>query len=224
MKIVLLGAPGCGKGTQSPIIKEKYGICHLSTGDMLREAVAAKTANGLRAKDAMDNGRLVTDDIVFGIVKDALVKPECKKGYIIDGLPRTLTQAKAMTDMGIEVDKTLHFQVPDDVILERTSGRWLHRPSGRTYHEKFAPPKVPFTDDVTGEPLTQRPDDKREVCAKRLVIYHKEVDPIADYYKKAGVYTSIDGNRPAAEVRASVLEALEGTKVRPWFQFWKGQQ
>ena len=142
MKIVVMGAPGCGKGTQCPAMTERYNVCHLSTGDMLRAAVAAGTDNGKRAKAAMDSGSLVTDDIVFGIVKDAMQAPECQEGYIIDGLPRTLTQAKKMEASGIAVDKVISFEVPDEVIVKRTAGRWIHRQSGRSYHTIFNPPKV----------------------------------------------------------------------------------
>lgn len=209
MKIVLMGAPGCGKGTQSPFLKERYHICHLSTGDLLRDAVANKTANGLRAKAAMDSGALVTDDIVFDILKDGMKKPECAKGYIIDGLPRTLGQAERMKESGIEVDKVVHFDVPDQVIIERTSGRWIHRQSGRTYHEVFFPPKQAGKDDVTGEALYQRPDDRREVVTKRLDIYHKEVNPIKAFYTKLGVFAAIDGNRPMEAVRASLTAIFD---------------
>jgi adenylate kinase len=191
------------------MIKERYGICHLSTGDMLRDAVAAKTANGLKAKAAMDAGQLVTDDIVFGILQDGMKKPECAKGYIIDGLPRTLGQAQRMKDSGIHVDRVLHFEVPDDVIVERTSGRWIHRSSGRTYHEKFFPPKTAGIDDVTGEPLMQRPDDRKEVVTKRLHVYHHEVNPILNFYRQMGILDIIDGNRRKDDVTASVLKILD---------------
>lgn len=217
MKIVLMGAPGCGKGTQSPILVEKYNICHLSTGDMLREAVIQKTENGIRAKHAMETGQLVTDDIVFGIVKDAMKKPECEKGYIIDGLPRTLEQAKKMDEAGIEVDKVLHFDVPDDVIIARTSGRWIHRQSGRSYHEMFHPPKVSGKDDITGEDLMQRADDKKEVVVRRLEVYHKEVNPIKAYYNARGIFAAIDGNKPKDVVSNYVTQALYSltTKFAP---------
>lgn len=209
MKIVLMGAPGCGKGTQSPFLKERYHICHLSTGDMLREAVANKTENGLKAKAAMDSGALVTDDIVFGILKDGMKKPECANGYIIDGLPRTLGQAQRMKETGIAVDQVVSFDVPDEVIVERTSGRWIHRASGRTYHEKFFPPQKAGIDDVTGEPLMQRPDDRKEVVVKRLEVYHKEINPIKDFYRNLGIFASINGNRALEDVRASLTSILD---------------
>ncbi|CUE70249.1 adenylate kinase, putative [Bodo saltans] len=184
-------------------------ICHLSTGDMLREAVANKTENGLRAKAAMDSGALVTDDIVFGIVKDAMKAPECSKGYIIDGLPRTLEQARRMEETGIKSDKVVSFDVPDEVIIERTSGRWIHRASGRTYHSTFAPPKTHAVDDLTGEPLMQRPDDRKEVVVKRLELYHREVNPIKDFYRSMGIFSSIDGNRPMQAVRETLASILD---------------
>ena len=209
MKIVVMGAPGCGKGTQCPAMVERYGICHLSTGDMLRAAVAAGTENGKRAKDAMDSGALVTDDIVFGILKDGMKSDDCKEGYIIDGLPRTLTQAKKMEEDGIAVDKVISFEVPDEVIIKRTSGRWIHRESGRTYHTMYRPPKVAGKDDQTGEDLMQRKDDQEEVVRKRLVTFHKEVGPIHDYYKEQGKLDKIDGNRGMEAVRSTIFSLLD---------------
>ena len=209
MKLVLFGAPGCGKGTQCPALTERYEICHLSTGDMLRASVAAGTPNGKLAKAKMDAGQLVSDDIVFGIVHEALEKPECKKGYIIDGLPRTLEQAKKMEASGIAVDAVVSFEVPDDVIIERTSGRWIHRASGRSYHTIFNPPKKPGLDDVTSEPLIQRADDKKEVVQKRLEVFHSEVGPIKRYYNEQGKLHSIDGNRPMDVVRSDLFRILD---------------
>jgi adenylate kinase len=210
MKIVVMGAPGCGKGTQSPAITERYNICHLSTGDLLRAAVHDETPNGLLAKEAMATGQLVTDDIVFGILKDSMKAPECKNGYVIDGLPRTLLQAEKMEKYNIQVDKAISFEVPDDVIVERTSGRWLHRQSGRTYHSLFAPPKVAGADDKTGEPLIQRADDRKEVVVKRLVTFHSQIDPICNFYKKQGALAVINGNRKPLDVRQSLFEILDG--------------
>uniref|UniRef100_A0A6U4Y006 Adenylate kinase active site lid domain-containing protein n=1 Tax=Neobodo designis TaxID=312471 RepID=A0A6U4Y006_NEODS len=209
MKIVVMGAPGCGKGTQCPAMVERYNVCHLSTGDMLRAAVAAETENGKRAKAAMDSGALVTDDIVFGIVKDAMQAPECKEGYIIDGLPRTLTQAKKMEQSGIAVDKVISFEVPDEVIIKRTSGRWIHRQSGRSYHTIYNPPKVAGKDDQTGEDLMQRADDKEEVVRKRLVTFHQEVGPIHEYYKSQGKLSVIDGHREMMAVRSTIFSLLD---------------
>ncbi|KAK7196632.1 adenylate kinase [Novymonas esmeraldas] len=209
MKIVLMGAPGCGKGTQSPYVQDRYGLCHLSTGDMLRDAVARKTANGLLAKGAMDSGKLVSDEIVFGIVKDSIKNPECRYGYILDGFPRTLKQAQMMDDAGERIDKVIEFNVPDEVILERTSGRWIHKASGRTYHEVFRPPQTPGKDDVTGESLYQRPDDRREVCEKRLDVYKSETLPLSNYFNKEGVYAVINANRAVEEVRKTIAQLLD---------------
>lgn len=209
MKLILMGAPGCGKGTQSPFLKERYTLCHLSTGDMLRDAVANKTASGIKAKEAMDAGKLVSDDIVFGVLKEQMAKPECSNGYILDGLPRTLEQAKKLTEMGEKPTKVFSFDVPDDVIIQRTSGRWLHRASGRTYHEVFNPPKSKGVDDLTGEPLMQRADDKKEVVTKRLQVYHKEIDPVEGYYNSMGVLQRLNGNRKIEEVRETLVAALD---------------
>jgi adenylate kinase len=209
MKLVLLGAPGSGKGTQAPPLTERYGICHLSTGDLLRAAVANKTPEGIMAKQAMDEGRLVTDDIVFGVLRAEMKKPSCKDGYVIDGIPRTLAQAQEMEKTGIEVQKAVAFDVPDDVIIARTSGRWIHRASGRTYHTIFHPPKVTGKDDVTGEDLMQRADDKAEVVTKRLVIYHRESTPIEEYYAAQGKLEVINANRPSVDVRATLFALLD---------------
>lgn len=209
MKIVLMGAPGCGKGTQSPYVQERYGLCHLSTGDMLRDALARKTANGLLAKDALDTGKLVSDDIVFGIVKDSIKSPECRYGYILDGFPRTLKQAQMMDQAGEKIDKVIEFSAPDEVILARTSGRWIHKASGRTYHEIFRPPQTPGKDDVTGEDLYQRQDDRRDVCEKRLGIYKSETQPLSEYYNKVGVYSKINADRAVDAVRQTIASLLD---------------
>lgn len=209
MKIVLMGAPGCGKGTQSPFIQQRYGLCHLSTGDMLREAVQKKTKNGVLAKSAMVQGRLVSDELVFGIVKDAIQEPECRYGYILDGFPRTMKQAELMDEAGEKVDKAIQFQAPDETILARTSGRWLHKASGRTYHDIFFPPRVAGKDDITGEDLYQRPDDSREVCKKRLGIYQAETKPLEEFYTKKGVYASVDADRVVDAVRKTISNLLD---------------
>lgn len=213
MKIVLMGAPGCGKGTQSPYIKERYGLCHLSTGDMLREAVANKTPSGVLAKSAMESGKLVSDEVVFGIVKESIRKPECRYGYILDGFPRTLRQAQMMEAAGEKVDKAIEFTAPDEVILTRTSGRWIHKASGRTYHEVFRPPKVPRTDDITGDPLYQRPDDQREVCEKRLNIYKSETAPLAKFYSERNAYVLVNADRTVDEVRNTIASILDSIAI-----------
>src|SRR5574343_1903767 len=174
MRLILLGAPGAGKGTQANFIREKYGIPQISTGDMLRAAVKAGTPLGIEAKKVMDAGGLVSDDIIIGLVKDRLEQDDCKAGYMFDGFPRTIPQAEAMKAAGVAIDFVLEIDVPDSDIVERMSGRRAHLPSGRTYHVKFNPPKVEGKDDVTGEDLVQRDDDKEETVKKRLEIYHSQ--------------------------------------------------
>ncbi|KVH98991.1 Adenylate kinase [Cynara cardunculus var. scolymus] len=181
-RLILVGPPGSGKGTQSPIIKDEYCLCHLATGDMLRAAVAAKTPLGIKAKEAMDNGQLVSDELVVGIIDEAMKKPSCQKGFILDGFPRTVVQAEKLDDMlerrGTKVDKVLNFAIDDAILEERITGRWIHPSSGRSYHSKFAPPKVPGIDDVTGEPLVQRKDDTAAVLKSRLEAFHKQTEPV----------------------------------------------
>lgn len=182
MRLILLGPPGAGKGTQANFIKEKFGIPQISTGDMLRAAVKAGTPLGVEAKKVMDAGGLVSDDIIIGLVKDRLQQDDCKSGYMFDGFPRTLPQADAMKDAGVPIDFVLEIDVPDSEIVERMSGRRAHLPSGRTYHVKYNPPKVEGKDDVTGEDLVQRDDDKEETVKKRLDVYHAQTKPLVAYY------------------------------------------
>ena len=182
MRLILLGPPGAGKGTQANFIKEKFGIPQISTGDMLRAAVKAGTPLGLEAKKVMDSGGLVSDDIIIGLVKDRLQQDDCKAGYMFDGFPRTLPQADAMKDAGVAIDFVLEIDVPDAEIVERMSGRRAHLASGRTYHVKYNPPKVEGKDDVTGEDLVQRDDDKEETVKKRLDVYHSQTKPLVAYY------------------------------------------
>ena len=184
MRLILLGPPGAGKGTQANFIKEKFGIPQISTGDMLRAAVKAGTPLGLEAKKVMDAGGLVSDDIIIGLVKDRLQQDDCKAGYMFDGFPRTLPQADAMKDAGVPIDFVLEIDVPDAEIVERMSGRRAHLASGRTYHVKYNPPKVEGKDDVTGEDLVQRDDDKEETVKKRLDVYHSQTKPLVEYYSK----------------------------------------
>ena len=209
MKIVLMGAPGCGKGTQALFVSENYNVCHLSMGRLLRDAVEFKTPSGLRAKAAVDAGDLVPDDIVFDLLKEGMKKPECKNGYVIEGMPRTLAQAQKMEVAGIEVDKVINFDVPDGAIIARTGGRWIHRPSGRRYHSRFNPPKRDGFDDVTGEPLIQRADDSRGIAAKRLEIFHKEAPPIKDFYTNKGIFESVTGSLPIKVIRKKVASLLD---------------
>lgn len=182
MRLILLGPPGAGKGTQANFIKEKFGIPQISTGDMLRAAVKAGTPLGIEAKKVMDAGGLVSDDIIIGLVKDRLQQDDCKSGYMFDGFPRTIPQADAMKDAGVPIDFVLEIDVPDSEIVERMSGRRAHLPSGRTYHVKYNPPKVEGKDDVTGEDLVQRDDDKEETVKKRLDVYHSQTKPLVEYY------------------------------------------
>jgi adenylate kinase len=217
MRLILLGAPGAGKGTQANYIKEKYNIPQISTGDMLRAAVKAGTPLGLEAKKVMDAGGLVSDDIIIGLVKDRLKQPDCANGYLFDGFPRTIPQADAMKDAGVGIDYVLEIDVPDDAIIERMSGRRVHQPSGRSYHAKYNPPKVAGKDDVTGEDLIQRDDDKEETVKKRLGVYHNQTEVLVDYYNKwaqsgqpgAPKYRKISGVGPVETIRDKAFAALE---------------
>ncbi|MCM2290097.1 MAG: adenylate kinase [Sulfuritalea sp.] len=184
MKLILLGGPGAGKGTQAGFITEKYGIPQISTGDMLRAAVKSGSPMGLAAKRVMDAGGLVSDDIILGLIAERLKQPDCAKGFLLDGFPRTIPQAEALRTQGVELDFVLEIDVSDEEIIRRMSGRRVHPESGRTYHVVFNPPKVEGKDDVTGEPLIQRDDDKEETVKKRLAVYHSQTKPLIDYYSK----------------------------------------
>jgi adenylate kinase len=216
MRLILLGAPGAGKGTQANFIKEKYNIPQISTGDMLRAAIKAGTQLGLEAKKVMDAGQLVSDDIIIGLVKERLKDEDCKNGYLFDGFPRTVAQADAMKDSGVNIDYVLEIDVPDDMIVERMSGRRTHQPSGRVYHVKFNPPKAEGVDDVTGEALVQRDDDKEETVMKRLSVYHNQTEVLLGYYNKwaqsglpgAPKYRKISGVGPVEQVREAAFAAL----------------
>ncbi len=216
MRLILLGPPGAGKGTQANFIKEKFGIPQISTGDMLRAAVKAGTPLGLEAKKIMDAGGLVRDDIIIGLVKDRLKEPDCAKGYMFDGFPRTIPQAEAMKEAGVPIDYVLEIDVPDSEIVTRMSGRRVHVASGRTYHVKFNPPKVEGKDDVTGEPLIQRDDDKEETVKKRLDVYHSQTKPLVEYYSKwaatgdakAPKYRRIAGQGKVEAIRDAAFAAL----------------
>jgi adenylate kinase len=186
MRLILLGPPGAGKGTQATFIKEAYGIPQISTGDMLRAAVEAGTPLGLAAKQVMDSGGLVSDDIVIGLVRERLKAADCAQGYLFDGFPRTIPQAEAMKSANVAIDYVLEIDVPDSAIVERMSGRRVHVASGRTYHVKFNPPKVAGRDDVTGEELIQRDDDKEETVKYRLAVYHAQTEPLVAYYERWG--------------------------------------
>lgn len=216
MRLILLGAPGAGKGTQANFIKEKYNIPQISTGDMLRAAIKAGTGMGLAAKKVMDAGGLVSDDIIIGLVKDRLAEPDCANGYLFDGFPRTIAQADAMKDSGVAIDYVLEIDVPDESIVERMSGRRSHPASGRVYHIKFNPPKVEGKDDVTGEDLVQRDDDKAETVKKRLDVYHNQTEVLLGYYNNwastgqpgAPKYRKISGVGPVEQIRDAAFAAL----------------
>ena len=184
MRLILLGAPGAGKGTQAAFICQKYAIPQISTGDMLRAAVKAGTPLGLAAKQVMDAGGLVSDDLIIALVKERIAQPDCANGFLFDGFPRTIPQADAMKAANVKLDFVLEIDVPDSAIIERMSGRRVHPASGRTYHIHNNPPKVAGLDDVTGEPLTQRPDDAEDIVRKRLATYHEQTEPLVAYYAK----------------------------------------
>jgi adenylate kinase len=216
MRLILLGPPGAGKGTQANYIKDAFGIPQISTGDMLRAAVEAGTPLGLAAKRVMDSGRLVSDDIIVRLVKDRLAAPDCAKGYLFDGFPRTIPQADAMKDARVPIDYVLEIDVPDALIVERMSGRRVHLASGRTYHVRFNPPKVAGLDDVTGEPLVQRVDDREDTVKERLAIYHAQTEPLLAYYTRwaasgdpaAPAMRRVDGTGSVDAVRDACLAAL----------------
>lgn len=216
MRLILLGPPGAGKGTQATFIKEHFKIPQISTGDMLRAAVKAGTPLGLAAKKVMDSGGLVSDDIIIGLVKDRLTEPDCAQGYLFDGFPRTIPQAQAMVDAGVNIDYVLEIDVPNEAIIERMSGRRVHVASGRTYHVKFNPPRQAGIDDVSGEPLIQRDDDREETVGKRLEVYQLQTRPLVDFYGRlattgsqfAPKYRKISGVGPVDSIRDKAIAAL----------------
>lgn len=217
MRLILIGPPGAGKGTQAAFIKEKFGIPQISTGDMLRAAVKAGTPLGLAAKEVMDKGQLVSDDIIIGLVKERLTQPDCANGFLFDGFPRTIPQAEALKAAGIPIDFVLEISVPDEEIVTRMSGRRVDPVSGRTYHIKYNPPKVEGKDDITGDPLIQRDDDKEEVVLKRLSVYHSQTEALVKFYgdlaasgdSTAPQYRSISGLGSIEEIKNRVFEALK---------------
>ena len=215
MKVLLLGAPGAGKGTQAQFIKEAFNIPQISTGDMLRAAVKAGTSLGIEAKKIMDAGGLVRDDIIIGLVKERIQEADCANGFLFDGFPRTLAQAEAMKEAGVVLDFVVEIDVPDEVIVERMSGRRVHVASGRTYHLVYNPPKVAGKDDETGEDLIQRDDDQAETVQKRLNVYHEQTEVLVEYYGKQSVetglpgYIKVDGTQDVNEVKEQVLAQLQ---------------
>jgi len=220
MRLILLGGPGAGKGTQANYIKDQYQIPQISTGDMLRAAVKAGTELGKKAKEVMDAGQLVTDDVIIGLVKERIKEADCQKGFLFDGFPRTIPQADAMKDAGVPIDAVVDVDVPDGEIIKRMSGRRVHLASGRTYHLVFNPPKEEGKDDVTGEPLIQRDDDHEETVRKRLEVYHAQTEPLIGYYKNwessgeatAPKYVRIEGVGKVDEIRDNIFSALDKMK------------
>ena len=220
MRLILLGGPGAGKGTQANLVKDKYQIPQISTGDMLRAALKEGTELGLKAKEYMDAGKLVPDDVIIGLVKERIKEPDCGSGFLFDGFPRTIPQADAMKEAGVPIEAVVDIDVPDEEIIKRMSGRRVHLASGRTYHIVFNPPKEEGKDDETGEPLIQRDDDKEETVRKRLDVYHAQTEPLVGYYKDweesgesaAPKYIRIDGVGKVDEIRDQIFVALDGLK------------
>jgi adenylate kinase len=216
MRLILLGAPGAGKGTQAAFICQRFGIPQVSTGDMLRAAIKAGTPLGLAAKQVMDSGALVSDDIIIGLVKERIAQPDCANGFLFDGFPRTIPQADAMKAAGVKLDVVLEIDVPDEAIVERMSGRRVHVASGRTYHVRFNPPKTPGIDDASGEPLIQRDDDREDTVKRRLEVYQSQTRPLVDYYAswaatgdaQAPRYARISGIGSVEDITARALAAL----------------
>jgi len=216
MRIILLGPPGAGKGTQAKYITEKFGIPQISTGDMLRAAVKAGTELGLKAKDIMASGGLVSDDLIIALVKERIQEPDCVNGFLFDGFPRTIPQAEALLKEGVTIDKVIEIDVADDEIVSRLSGRRVHEGSGRVYHVTHNPPQQEGVDDVTGEPLIQRDDDKEETVRNRLAVYHEQTEPLVGFYQdlaktqpdSAPTYNRVNGVGALADVEARLEEAL----------------
>ena len=214
MRVILLGPPGAGKGTQAKFISEKYGIPQISTGDMLRAAVKAETEMGLKVKAVMDSGALVSDDIIIGLVKERIAQSDCANGFLFDGFPRTIPQAEALKDAGVPIDKVLEIAVDDEEIVTRMSGRRVHEASGRVYHVVFNPPGKEGLDDETGEPLVQREDDKEDTVRKRLQVYHEQTKPLVDFYQAleqqgGPAYRKVEGVGSVDAIREKVFNALD---------------
>ncbi len=217
MRLILLGSPGAGKGTQAGFITERYGIPQISTGDMLRAAIKAKTTVGIEAKKVMDRGDLVPDNMITALVKERIAQADCENGFLLDGFPRTLGQADALKEAGISLDAVVEIDVDHEEIIKRISGRWVHEASGRSYHTIFNPPKLAGKDDETGDPLTQRDDDREETVRYRLEVYEKMTAPLKDYYRswnaKAGIdapkYIKVDGIGEVEDIRDIVFAALD---------------
>jgi adenylate kinase len=218
MRLVLLGSPGAGKGTQAGFIKEKFNIPQISTGDMLRAAIKAGTPLGLEAKKIMDQGGLVSDDVMIQLVKERLNQPDCKNGALLDGFPRTIPQAEALRENGIHLDYVIEIRVSDDEVIKRLSGRRIHPASGRTYHVTYNPPKVADQDDETGEPLVHREDDHEDTIRNRLAVYHKQTEPLVNFYKEAAkhggpVYISVEGKDSVEHIKDEIFDALKKADI-----------
>jgi adenylate kinase len=221
MRIIFLGSPGVGKGTQAQLITQKHHIPQISTGDMLRKAIQTSTPLGFAAKTLMEQGKLVPDDIIIGLVKERISEPDCENGFLLDGFPRTIAQAEALRNIGVYIDYVIELRVSDDEIIKRLSGRRVHVPSGRVYHILYHPPKVDQVDDITGEPLVQRPDDSEETVRKRLEIYAEQTQPLVEYYKKweaqkdnkAPQYRQVDGVGETRAVQERIEKVLKKEKA-----------
>ncbi|KAF4591519.1 adenylate kinase [Ophiocordyceps camponoti-floridani] len=225
VRMILIGPPGAGKGTQAPKIQERFSCCHLATGDMLRSQVANKTPLGREAKKIMDQGGLVSDDIVIGMIREELDNnKQCRGGFILDGFPRTVTQAEGLDQMLKERSQRLQhaveLQIDDSLLVARITGRLIHPASGRSYHSSFNPPREPMKDDITGEPLIQRSDDTAVALKKRLETYHKQTAPVVDYYRKTGIWKGVDASQQPPQVWKSVLEILDGNTSSRSLGFW----
>lgn len=220
MRLVLLGCPGAGKGTQATFVKEKYHLAQVSTGDMLRAAISAGTPLGQQVRQIMDEGRLVSDDIMIQLVKERISQPDCANGFLLDGFPRTIPQAEALRENHIHLDYIVEINVPDEELINRLSGRRVHLPSGRVYHVDFNPPKVEGIDDVTGEPLVHRSDDYEETIKRRLAVYHQQTEPLINYYiqqaeqrsANAPIYIKINGIGSVEEVSERIFSAIAETR------------